>query len=40
MAAPFAAFPPAIRADTDIVEITRTWNFTQRDSLETKALKR
>jgi protein TonB len=40
MAAPFAAFPPAIRGDTDVLEITRTWNFTQRDSLETKALKR
>ncbi|MCM8597871.1 MAG: TonB family protein [Candidatus Accumulibacter sp.] len=41
MAAPFAAFPPAIRRDTDILEITRTWNFTQRDSLETgKATKR
>ena len=39
MAAPFAAFPPAIRSDTDVLEITRTWNFTQRDSLETKALK-
>lgn len=41
MAAPFAAFPPAIRHDTDILEITRSWNFTQRDSLETKgAMKR
>ena len=41
MAAPFAAFPPAIRRDTDVLEITRTWNFTQRDSLETgKATKR
>lgn len=37
MAAPFAAFPPAIRHDTDILVITRSWNFTQRDSLETKA---
>jgi protein TonB len=40
MAAPYAAFPPAIRHDTDVLEITRTWNFTQRDSLETKAAKR
>lgn len=37
MAAPFAAFPPAIRHDTDLLVITRSWNFTQRDSLETKA---
>ncbi len=40
MASPFAAFPPAIRHDTDVLEITRTWNFTQRDSLETKAVRR
>ncbi|MEF8728269.1 MAG: TonB family protein [Accumulibacter sp.] len=40
MASPFAAFPPAIRHDTDTLVITRTWNFTQRDSLETKAAKR
>jgi len=40
MAAPFAAFPPAILHDTDTLVITRTWNFTQRDSLETKATKR
>lgn len=40
LAAPYAAFPPAIRHDTDVLEITRTWNFTQRDSLETKAVKR
>ena len=37
MAAPFAAFPPAIQDDTDVLVITRSWNFTQRDSLETKA---
>jgi len=37
MAAPFAAFPPAIRHDTDVLVIARSWNFTQRDSLETKA---
>ncbi len=28
LAAPFAPFPPDIRKDTDIIEITRTWTFT------------
>lgn len=37
MAGPYAAFPPDIRRDTDILEITRSWNFTSNDSLETKA---
>jgi protein TonB len=37
MAGPYAAFPPDIRRDTDILEITRSWNFTSSDSLETKA---
>lgn len=37
MAGPYAAFPPDIRRDTDILEITRSWNFTSRDSLETRA---
>ncbi len=37
MAAPFADFPPTIRNDTDLLVITRSWRFTQRDSLETKA---
>jgi protein TonB len=37
MAGPYAAFPPDIRKDTDILEVTRTWYFTQGDSLETKA---
>lgn len=36
MAAPYAAFPPEIRRDTDIVEITRSWRFTSSDELETK----
>lgn len=36
MAGPYAAFPPDIRRDTDLLEITRSWNFTSRDSLETK----
>lgn len=33
MASPYAAFPPAIRRDTDVLEITRTWSFTQGDQL-------
>lgn len=33
LAAPFAAFPPDIRTDTDIIEITRTWTFTNTDKL-------
>lgn len=33
MAAPYAAFPEAIRRDTDIIEITRTWSFTRQDEL-------
>lgn len=37
MASPFAALPPSIRSDTDVLVISRTWNFTQRDSLETRA---
>ena len=36
MAAPYAAFPPDIRRDTDILEITRTWSFTQGDHVSTK----
>ena len=34
MAAPYAAFPPDIRRDTDILSITRTWTFTQSERLE------
>ena len=33
MAAPYAVFPADIRKDTDIIEITRTWHFTQGDRL-------
>jgi protein TonB len=33
MAAPYPAFPEAIRRDTDIIEITRTWTFTNADRL-------
>jgi protein TonB len=34
MAAPYAPFPEAIRRDTDIIEITRTWSFTAADRLQ------
>lgn len=34
MAAPYAAFPEAIRRDTDILELTRTWSFTTADRLQ------
>ena len=33
MSAPFAPFPEAIRRDTDMLEITRTWTFTNADRL-------
>lgn len=33
MAAPYAAFPPDIRRDTDVIEIVRTWTFTNADRL-------
>lgn len=33
MAAPYAPFPPDIRKDTDIIEITRTWTFTNADQV-------
>jgi protein TonB len=33
LAAPYAAFPDAVRRDTDIIEITRTWTFTGADQL-------
>lgn len=36
LAAPFAAFPENIRRDTDIIEITRTWTFTNADRLATQ----
>lgn len=36
MASPYAPFPPDIRRDTDIIEITRTWSFTRGDALETR----
>ena len=36
MAGPYAAFPPEISRDTDILEITRVWRFTSSNALETK----
>ncbi len=33
MSAPFSAFPPDIKRDTDILHITRTWSFTKGDEL-------
>lgn len=36
MATPYAAFPPDIRKDTDLLVITRTWFFGQGDALWTK----
>jgi protein TonB len=34
LAAPFAAFPPDIARDTDILSITRTWSFTRADQFQ------
>ncbi|OGS90220.1 MAG: energy transducer TonB [Gallionellales bacterium GWA2_60_18] len=34
LAAPYAALPPDITRDTDILTITRTWSFTSSDRLE------
>jgi protein TonB len=36
LSAPFAPFPPDIARDTDVLAITRTWNFVN-DTLETQA---
>ena len=33
LAAPYSPFPPDIKRDTDIIEITRTWTFTNADRL-------
>jgi protein TonB len=35
MAGPYAAFSNDIRRDTDILVITRSWNFTSNNQLET-----
>jgi protein TonB len=37
MATPFAAFPPDIRRDTDLIVITRTWFFGRGDKIWTEA---
>jgi protein TonB len=36
LAAPYAPFPPDIRKETDILSITRTWMFTNKDQLESE----
>ena len=36
MSAPFAAFPPDVKRDTDILHITRTWTFTKGDELRSE----
>jgi protein TonB len=36
MAAPYPPFPPEIARDTDVLEITRTWIFTN-DQLSTRS---
>jgi protein TonB len=36
MGSPYAAFPPDIARDTDILSITRTWVFTRSDQLATE----
>ena len=36
MASPYSPFPPDIQRDTDVIEITRTWYFTQGDQLSAK----
>ena len=33
LAAPYSAFPPDIRKDTDVLVITRTWTFAPGDKL-------
>ena len=33
LAAPFERFPESIKADTDILHITRTWTFTRGDQV-------
>lgn len=36
MAGPYPAFPPDIRRDTDVIEITRAWFFTRGDKVESR----
>jgi len=33
LAAPFSPFPPDIRSETDILDITRTWQFLSTNRL-------
>lgn len=33
LAAPYAPFPPSIRAETDVLDITRTWQFLRGDRI-------
>jgi len=33
LAAPYAEFPPDVKRDTDMIEITRTWTFTNTDQV-------
>ena len=37
MASPYAAFPPSIRQNVDLLVIPRTWTFTRANQLEDKA---
>ncbi len=36
LAAPFAAFPPNLREQVDVLDITRTWRFSQGQKLRTR----
>jgi len=36
LAAPYSAFPPDIRKETEVLSITRTWSFTSNDQLESE----
>ena len=36
LAAPYAPFPPDIAKDTEIIDISRTWRFTNTDRLQTE----
>ncbi len=36
MSAPFAAFPPALSRNYDIVDITRTWTFGERPRISSQ----
>lgn len=36
LAAPYAAFPPDIRKEAEVLSITRTWSFTSNDQLQSE----